>query len=108
MTELNQGKRLQALIEQHGYTLTSLAPMIGYVRETLSRKLQADDVDRALILKISDAIGVDLVPVMYPGEDHERDAECDTEISRLRRELEQARQTIRDLSAAIRAMSEKQ
>jgi len=108
MTELTAGKRLHALIEQHGYTLTDLAPLIGYRRETLSKKLNHNNVDKSLVEKVSNVLCVDLMPVVFPPKgSNERDVRCDEEKSRLRAELEAARQTISDLSAALRALTEK-
>lgn len=108
MAKLNLGPHLKALIAQAGHTLTDIAPKIGYTREHLSRLINADQVDELLVWKVSNAIGVDLVAVMFPAEkDHERDISCEEERDMLKAELEEARQTIRDLSATLRALTVK-
>lgn len=108
MATLNSGQHLKALIAQAGHTLTDIAPKIGYTREHLSRLINAGHVDELLVWKVSNAIGVDLVSVMFPAKkDHERDVSCEEERNMLKAELEEARKTIRDLSATLRALTSK-
>lgn len=98
MAILKQGQQLKALIEQSGFTLTNLAPKIGYTREHLSKRLSSNKIDELLVWKISQALGIDLVPVIFPEEkSHEKEKSCEDEISRLRAELEAAQRTISDL-----------
>lgn len=68
MATLNSGQHLKALIAQAGHTLTDIAPKIGYTREHLSRLINAGHVDELLVWKVSNAIGVDLVAVMFPAK----------------------------------------
>ncbi len=106
MATLNSGQHLKALISQAGHTLTDLAPKIGYIREHLSRLINSGQVDELLVWKVSQALGVDFVSVMFPpAKNHERDLSCEEERAMLRSELEEARRTISDLSATLRALT---
>lgn len=107
--QIKVGRQIKALIQQAGYTISSVAPKIGYTREHLTRMLNSDKVDESLILKISEAINVDIPAVVFPKNgNHESDkSDCENEKKRLRAELEEANQTIRNLSAALRALAEK-
>lgn len=115
MAILKKGQRLKALIEQTGYSITTVAERIGYTREHLIRRLKGDQVDELLVFKIGNAIGVDILPDFYPEAvvaGHERDVgqdgeSCTDKIARLESELSEAKQTIRDLSATLRALTEK-
>lgn len=105
--QIKAGRQVKALIQQAGHTLSSVAPKIGYTREHLTRLLNSNKVDDLLIWKISNAIGVDLTSVSdLEKQSHESD-DCEKEKARLRAELEEANRTIRDLSAALRALTEK-
>jgi transcriptional regulator with XRE-family HTH domain len=106
MAILKPGQRLKALIEQSGYSITTIAQKIGYTREHLSRLLKSNKVDELLVWKISNSIGVDLMPEVFPDAVPERD-DCAETVARLQTELTEARETIRDLSAALRHLSEK-
>lgn len=105
---MKRGKQLKALIEQSGSTLTDLAPKIGYTREHLSKRLSKNQVDELLVWKISQALGVDLMPVIYPSEkNNERDLSCEEKLARLTAALDEAQKTISDLSATLRALTQK-
>ena len=106
MAILTPGQRLKALIEQTGHSITDVAQNVGYSREHLSRLLKSDKVDELLVWKVSNAIGVDLMPEVFPASVPVRD-ECAERIEKLQRELEEAHRTIRDLSATLRRLSEK-
>jgi len=107
MAILSKGQQLKALIEQTGYSITTVSEKIGYSREHLSRLLKSDRVDETLVWKISRAVGVDLIGEVFPEtKSHERD-DCREEVQRLRAELDKANRAIGDLSATLRALSEK-
>lgn len=98
--EPTQGKRIKALLKQQGIALGDVAKKIGYTREHFSRLLGGDSVDELLVWKISNAVGVDLAKVLEPKPD-----ECQERVAMLERELEEARQAIKDLTRAIGLLS---
>jgi len=105
--QIKAGRQVKALVRQAGHTIASVAPKIGYTREHLTRMLNSDKVDELLVWKISNAIGVDITNVIYPKNGNHESDDCEKEKARLRAELEEANRTIRDLSAALRALTEK-
>ena len=103
------GKTLKAIIEQNGETITSIAPKVGYTREHLSLRLRTNKVDEELLSAIATALnmGQDEFRRALNGMSQTKQPNDAEEVERLRYELDTARRTISDLSAAIRALSEK-
>lgn len=98
--EIKTGHRILAMLKQQGYKVSDVAKKAGYTREHFSRILNAWDVDERIIWKISNAIGVDISKVLEPKPD-----ECQERVAELEKELEEARQAIKDLTRAIGLLS---
>jgi len=109
MAAIKQGQILKYLIKEHGYKVEDFAAMMGYkARETLTRQFRHERLREDVIMKAATLLGVSQSDIaggnivtkvnglQKPGE-----------VEQLRAELEEARKTIRDLSAALRALTEK-
>lgn len=105
MEHLERGQYLKAAMKQKGYTIKDLAPKVGYSREHLNKLLNSNQIDDDLAEKISSIIGADIRDGgKAPGNSH-RCEMLEQENRRLLAELETARQTIADLSAAIKHLT---
>lgn len=102
---ITTGKHILALLKQQGIKVSTVAKKMGYTREHLSRLLNGGDVDELLIWKLSNAVGVDFAALLDTSQ--KMDDDCESRAARLEAELEEARQTIRDLSRALGSIAKK-
>lgn len=105
MDKPQTGLLLLEYFKKQKITLSSIAKAMGYSRETLSRRLNDNNIDDLFLWKLSRASGINLSAVLNHEAAMEED--CKSKISRLESDLEAANKTIRDLSATLRALSEK-
>lgn len=102
---LSVGRQVKAILQQNKITMKDLAPKVGYSREHLNRLLNSGDVTEDLINAIEAATGVHIHDLLS-SESAQRQSGND-EVLKLQKELEDARATISNLSAALRAIAEK-
>lgn len=115
MAKIKQGQILKYLIKERRYKVEDFATMMGYkARESLTRLFQAEILRGDIVLKAATLLGVSQSEIVghhngtqKNGGEVKTDSSCEVEKARLRVELDEARKTIRDLSAALRALSEK-
>lgn len=113
---IKPGLLLKALIQQHGYALTDLAPKINYSREHLSTMIHSGRLPPDVVRSIGDVIGADVSEILaILGEDPQprkstqtspdRCEKMEEEIKDLKKSLSEAQETINNLSAVIRALT---
>lgn len=105
------GLMLKALIHSQGETLESIAQKIGLSRVYFSGLINGGKLTPQIAMKVGEALDVDVGEVLEAmGEEPTprppgRCEQLESENEKLREDLEQANETIRNLSVSIRALT---
>lgn len=105
------GLMLKALIHSQGETLESVAQKIGLSRVCFSGLINGGKLTPQIVIKVGEALEVDVGEVLEamgqepPPRHAGKIEELEAENEKLREDLEQANETIRNLSVSIRALT---